>query len=854
MFKKTLLFLFIIFSVIYSQRNENNIYVDKDGILRWQNTDEEVRLFGVNYTTPFAYAYRAHKRLGLSLKQAIDLDVEQFVRLGFDAFRVHMWDREISDKEGNLLQNEHLDLFDYLIYKLSQKGIKIIITPIAWWGTAWPEPEFETPGFSSFYSKVEMVTNPDARKAQKNYLKQIINHFNPYTKLKYKDEPSIIAVEIINEPHHPDDTSLVRKYINEMYDALREENFTKPIFYNISESWSDAQAQAVCNSKVEGVSFQWYPTGLVHNKILNGNYLINVNKYKIPSENIKGFNQKAKMVYEFDAADIGSSFMYPAMARSFREAGMQFATMFAYDPSQIAWSNTEYQTHFLNLLYTPSKAISLMIASKVFHYLHKKSYGDFPQNNRFENFRISYGENLTELNSPVEFIYSNSTQSLPVSPDSLILIAGTGNSKIINYDGTGAYFLEKKETGIWRLEVYPDVLWLRDPFEQTSTKKQIAKLFWNERTIKIFLPELKENFKIIPLSSNQKSFYSFKNEFKVKPGIYLLCGNNLESNKVKKYLNRKKFLDGLYTPEFKNDLPVDVVNKTPHYILVNDYQKFLFEIASKENIEEAALYIRRLGWRRFQKFILKNTQGFNYVLNDSLKLLNAGDLEFCVTAKINNKVYTFPDGKEISPDDWDFYFDNLWKTKVLDKNTPVELFNASRDYKDLVFPQFTNSTRFFVDYNNGSTSELSTIKISVQTSGKDEFPFGFQLNLSTILNSIKSNLSNYKTIILKARTLNDDKLKMKINFITDDGKCFQSETELSKLMEEKVLSLDDFKKGSSLILPFSYPKFLPKIWNNNSQSENEKLTLDKVEFLQFIIDKNENKPDHTFEIESLIIK
>jgi len=61
------------------------------------------------------------------------------------------------------------------------------------------------------------------------------------------------------------------------------------------------------------------------------------------------------MVYEFEAADIGASYMYPAIIRSFRQAGMQFAAMFSYDPSQIAWSNTEYGTHFMNLLYTPSK-------------------------------------------------------------------------------------------------------------------------------------------------------------------------------------------------------------------------------------------------------------------------------------------------------------------------------------------------------------------------------------------------------------------------------------------------------------------------------------------------------------------
>ncbi len=72
------------------------------------------------------------------------------------------------------------------------------------------------------------------------------------------------------------------------------------------------------------------------------------------------------MVYEFDAGDVMQPIMYPAMARSYRTAGFQWATQFAYDPMATAYANTEYQTHYLNLAYTPSKAISLLIASKHF--------------------------------------------------------------------------------------------------------------------------------------------------------------------------------------------------------------------------------------------------------------------------------------------------------------------------------------------------------------------------------------------------------------------------------------------------------------------------------------------------------
>src|SRR5690606_17583202 len=131
-------------------------------------------------------------------------------------------------------------------------------------------------------------------------------------------------------------------------------------------------------------SFQWYPSGLVSGKTLKGNYLPHVDQYTIPFDTIPNFTEKPLMVYEFDAADILQSNMYPAMARSFRGAGFQWATQFAYDPMAIAHVNTEYQTHYLNLAYTPSKAISMLVASRVFHTIpRKKHYGAYPADSVF---------------------------------------------------------------------------------------------------------------------------------------------------------------------------------------------------------------------------------------------------------------------------------------------------------------------------------------------------------------------------------------------------------------------------------------------------------------------------------------
>src|SRR5690606_13875213 len=181
-----------------TEKETNDVYVDDSGVMRWGHNKEEVRGFGVNYSVPFAHAYRSAEKLGVNIKEAIDKDVYHFSRLDFDLFRIHVWDTEISDEEGNLLENEHLETFDYLLKKLKEKGINYVVTRIAYWGNGWPESDEDTRGFSNKCGKENSLTDPEAIKAQENYLFQFLNHVNPYTGIAYKEVPNLIAFEISN--------------------------------------------------------------------------------------------------------------------------------------------------------------------------------------------------------------------------------------------------------------------------------------------------------------------------------------------------------------------------------------------------------------------------------------------------------------------------------------------------------------------------------------------------------------------------------------------------------------------------------------------------------------------------------
>ncbi|MGE4587599.1 MAG: hypothetical protein AB7D05_09680, partial [Mangrovibacterium sp.] len=490
---------------------------------------EETSFFGVNYTLPFAHAFRAAGYLGADRKAAIDRDVYHFARLGLNAYRIHVWDVEITDSLGNLIENEHLDLLDYLIARLAERNIRSLITAQTNFGNGYPERNRQTGGFSCQYDRCSVHADPAALAAQERYLGALVRHVNPYTGKTYLDDPCIVGFELNNEPCHAGTREQTRAYINRMLLALKLAGNCKPVFYNVSHNLQ--QAGAYFSTDIQGTTYQWYPSGLVAGHTRKGNFLPHVDAYPIPFDSIPACQQKARLVYEFDAADLTGTYIYPAMARSFRTAGFQWITQFAYDPLELAAYNTEYQTHYLNLVYTPRKALSLMIAAQAAYRLPRGAdFGSYPQDTLFGDFRVSYKEDLSVLNSGDRYYYSNHTNTVPVNPAGLESVAGWGCSPLVQYEGTGAYLLDRLEEGVWRLELMPDAVQLTDPFAKTSFSREVVRIIHGEWDMTLCLPDLGGVFTVKGLNEcnpvRQKCSGGLIRL--LKPGVYLLQREGLK--------------------------------------------------------------------------------------------------------------------------------------------------------------------------------------------------------------------------------------------------------------------------------------------------------------------------------------
>jgi hypothetical protein len=785
------------------------VHLDKKGVIRWEN-NEEVALFGANYCLPSACDYRAAGYIDPDRKKMIDQDMAHFARMGWDGLRVCLWgDFENSDHEGNLIENDHLDLMDYLIYKAKERGIYILFTPITTYSSQWPDAMQDTVsarGFSTRYRKTELGTNADAIRVQVNYLRQILNHVNPYTGFAIKDEPSILFIEMINEPaHHSGDFSGSVSYINALVDAVRSTGCKKLLFHNVSQDMKIAGA--VKASKADGVTFAWYPMGLVSGHRLKENHLRAVDDFTpMHTPELKGL---PRIVYEFDEADSYTPFMYPAMARAFRGVGTQFAAMFSYDMLATAPYNLGWQTHLMNMVYYPKKAVAAIIAAEIMKQVPLyQQYGNYPANTRFGPFRISYEEDLSEMVTPEKFFYSGNPSSAPASVSALKKIVGCGSSPVVSYPGRGIYFLDRVKEGVWRLEVYPDALLLEDPFTQPNPGKAVCRLVWRRWPMCIDLPDLGKTFDILPVNKNNTWTARAENgKFDIQPGVYVLSSDeDLAVSTLPEKTGNIGFNE-FVCPE-PMDMPVRVNCMAHAEYTAGDSVVIRAEVIDKQAPQDVSLYYRSAKYTRwYHKVPMKNLDGYVYEAVIPADQIPEGLYKYCVTIATDNKTITFPGAFQNTPRDWDFYAPDLWQFSIVNKTVPLCLLNPEKDMEYLSFTRIGDGWRQGVydvlpAADAGKTALRLFLPLTIDST-LDDYTMSVPVKEKT--EARRSTLGNATGITLRVR----GDLKGQSAFVTlmeSDGTSWSVSFEVTDNWQELYFPLEKLSAGKGVLLPLGFPE------------------------------------------------
>jgi hypothetical protein len=824
------------------------VYLDKAGVVRWRDSNAEVSLFGANYCIMSGSDYRMAGLVAGDRKAMIDEDMAHFARMGWTALRLCSWgDWENADKNGNLVVNEHVDLLDYLVAKARERGIYILLTPIHTYNPAFADQVNEpTPnvGFSRYFERPEMGKNAASIAAQVNYIGQLLNHVNPYTRVALKDEPAILFVEMINEPvHHPEDAAGSVKYINALTEAVRGTGSKQITFFNVSQDF--AIGPAIARSKVDGVSFGWYPTSLVAGHALRGNFLQAVDGYPdMLRPELKG---RPRIVYEFDQADLLSGYLYPAMARTFRSVGAQFATMFAYDMLRTAPYNLGWQTHFLSLVHTPRKAVSAVIAAEAMRRLPRlQSYGRYPDNLTFGDFRVSYPADLSELNADDVFMNAGDTVTAARSPKALKRIVGVGSSPLVDYEGTGAYFLDKIRDGVWRLEVYPDEVLAGDPFEQPRPDRIVSRLLYRAWPMTLHLPDLGGEFFAasvnVPADKSAAPRRAANAQFKIEPGVWLLSRSEhtdpstlparisrvaLDEYHVNEPTAYPDLVLALAAKEFSAERPIELAVRVANSVLP----------------DEVDLWIRAAGMRSFGKpTTMHRSRGNDYAAVIGRGELAPGLYEYVVSTRTGARVATFPGAATQAPDTWPYRAENLWSFRITPAGTPMRLLDPKEDYAHLSFvrPGEQYRTPFF-QIAPGESADESALSLSVPDLGKDTpARYAAALFVGDIIAARRPDLPGARALEIKLRAIGGARKTLQVTLIEQDGAAWSTSIAAADAWSTVVVPLDQLAISRSIHIPSPYPG----LWNYWRESPvrrgvgADRIHLSDVERLQLTVTPN----------------
>ncbi|MDO4551757.1 MAG: carbohydrate binding domain-containing protein [Planctomycetia bacterium] len=170
---------------------EDQIKVENDHFFNAKK--ENVRILGTNFSFDANFPE----------KEAAEYEAKRLAKLGINCVRLHHMDGH-NIWEGNAkngvteIDSQQLDKLDYLIYQLKENGIYVNINLHV--SRKFTEKE----GFCEYdrrpnYDKGLDNFEPRMIALQKKYAKDLLTHKNPYTGMKYTEDPCVATIEINNE-------------------------------------------------------------------------------------------------------------------------------------------------------------------------------------------------------------------------------------------------------------------------------------------------------------------------------------------------------------------------------------------------------------------------------------------------------------------------------------------------------------------------------------------------------------------------------------------------------------------------------------------------------------------------------
>jgi hypothetical protein len=550
-----------------------------------------------------------------------------------------------------------------------------------------------------------------------------------------------------------------------------------------------------------------------------------------------------RIVYEFDSPDLRNATMYPAMVRTFRRVGAQFAAMFAYDMQRTASRNLGWQTHYLSLAYTPRKAMSTVIAAEAMRRLPRlQDFGPYPRNTRFGDFRISAEDDLAELVTADAFLHAGSTRSAPPDPAALRRVAGYGSSPVVRYEGEGLYFLDRVRDGVWRLEVYPDAVPVRDPFEPPSPNKIVTRAIARAWPMTVTLPDLGGGFSVQPVTGGSgRTLTAAAGRFAVRPGVYVLsAGGPIDFESLPGRLGRIGFAE-FYAPPPDTLPPTVVPLLRPSYVAGREAE-LRARVVDSVPPDSVVLFLRAAA-ADYRRFPMRHARGYEYAATIAAESLPVGPHELAIAVYRGRSALTFPGGGAARPDDWNFPRGATWPLEVVSPQTPLLLFDPAADAPRLAFTRIGDAGRrglYRLSVSEETGRTVFRFPVPVDSTGWSPADYAASLVVLDRVRARGTTVANGSALRLRVRGLGARQV-LHVTLMEHDGTSWSSPVEVGGTWKEPALPLSSFRVARGVKLPQGFPGE----WNYwvgpaaGRGGPGDRLRLDRLERLQLSLRRDD---------------
>jgi hypothetical protein len=354
----------------------------------------------------------------------------------------------------------------------------------------------------------------------------------------------------------------------------------------------------------------------------------------------------------------------------------------------------------------------------------------------------------------------------------------------------------------------PDAVWVSNIFGRNSLKKEVAVISWRTWPMRINLPDLSDNFSVSPLNEGNKHHPTVSGRsFDIRPGTYLVVKGGV-TPKVKGTDRFKNIVVKEFAAPTGDIKKCYLTHSPPYEWIESSEYRLQATVVTAEEPESVEISVYGRGWRP-NVIQMNRTSAYQYEAIIPKDDVLEGFLRYYIIVRNGDKAHTFPSGVEGTPNEWDFVDNKPYEVRILKNNSPLYLFDGSRDEPRLSRQWLRTSS--IVPLGNGRTEVRvkpeKLFTVDPENADGDKI-YDYSMRFYCGDKVVGRVLSNSSKIVLHGHSLNEKTERIQIALVSKNGVAYGGIVNIAPQSGDYELKVQDLKKVKLVTLPRPYPTFL----------------------------------------------